>query len=101
MQYVFKEIQVRVTVETVAFLEIHGGGVACGFSSALTWLLWKFITPSLVNLASLERFHTHRFAGASAGSDAGCNVIKRSLSHIVRCGRNAGAGSDIRKCSRR
>ena len=32
---------------------------------------------------------------------AGCNVIKWSLSHVVRSARNAGAGSDIRKCSRR
>ena len=39
------------------------------------------------------------FAGAGPG--AGCNVIKWSLSHVVRSGRNAGAGADIRKCSRR
>ena len=41
------------------------------------------------------------FDGAGAGSGAGCSVIKLSLSHVVRSGRNAGAGSDVRKCSRR
>ena len=36
-----------------------------------------------------------------AGAGAGFNVIKWSLSHVVRSGRNASAGSVIRKCSRR
>ena len=29
------------------------------------------------------------------GSGSGCNVIKWSLSHVVRSGRNAGAGSEF------
>ena len=55
-----------------------------------------------LNAYNFKSAFTHTgFAGTGAGSGAGCNVIKWSFLHVVRSGRNAGAGSDIRKCSRR
>ena len=73
-------------------------------SSKLQILVWEEMEYLLdvCRVTNASYVHTHTgLAGAGAGSGAGCNVMKCSLSHVVRSGTNAGAGSDIRKCNRR